>query len=102
MSRREQLESLLTEDPHDPFLHYALAQEFAKEGVAAEAITRLETMNRNFPDYVPAYFRLGQILAEEDQSAAARQILQTGIQVARKVGDLHAAGEMSQLLEILS
>lgn len=100
MSRRVKLEEMLVAEPDDPFLHYALALELAKEDQAA-ALERLAAMNDRFPDHVPAYFRRGQILAEAGDAQAAQQVLKTGIQVAKRIGDDHAAAEMNELLESL-
>lgn len=92
---------MLTTEPHDPFLHYALALEIAKVD-AAEAVLRLAAMNAQFPSHVPAYFRHGQLLAETGQTAAAREVLVRGIATARSQGDDHAAAEMAELMESLS
>lgn len=101
MSRREQLEALLADDPHDSFLHYALAMEEKSAGDPAAALTRLTDMEARFPDCVAAYFQRGQILSAEGEGEAAAAVLTRGIAVARRVGDLHAAGEMQGLLDLL-
>lgn len=101
MSRRERLEAMLVEEPDDPFLHYALAMEDKSAGNSAAALARLTEMEARFPDHVAAYFQRGQILSAEGESEAAAEVLRRGIAVARKVGDLHAAGEMQGLLELL-
>lgn len=100
MSRRAKLAEMLQSEPNDPFLNYAFALETAKEDPAA-ALNLLSVMHEKFPDHIPAYFRHGQLLAEEGNSGTARQILSTGIQVARRNGDDHAAAEMTELLESL-
>lgn len=97
MSRRIKLEEMLSAEPDDAFLNYALALELAKEDRGA-ALQRLADMNARFPDHVPAYFRRGQILAEAGDLAAAREVLTAGIRSARKNGDDHAAAEMQELL----
>jgi predicted Zn-dependent protease len=100
VSRRIKLEEMLAAEPDDPFLNYALALETAKEDPPS-GLRRLADMNERFPDHVPAYFRRGQILAEIGRPDDARQVLTTGIQAARRIGDDHAAGEMRELLESL-
>ena len=100
MSRRIKLEEMLAADPNDSFLNYAYALELVKEDRAA-GLQRLADMNDRFPDHVPAYFRHGQLLAESGDEAAARKVLQAGIQTARRVGDDHAAAEMNELVESL-
>jgi predicted Zn-dependent protease len=101
MSRREKLQQLLQDDPHDPFLHYALANEMLKDGETDPGIESLLSMIGKFPDYVAAYFRAAQALAESGTVDEARNIINTGIEVAGRVGDDHAAGEMREFRQML-
>jgi tetratricopeptide (TPR) repeat protein len=101
MGRREKLEALLADEPDDVFLLYGLACELVKEGDHTAGLSRFEEIHRRFPDYVPAWFKHAQIVAEHGESDAARQIGQTGLETARRVGDLHAAGELAGFLELL-
>ena len=103
MSRREQLEELLEADPDDVFLLYALALEYVSAGDVSVGLQKLaELTDRRHPDYVAAYFRRGQILADQNEAAAAREIITRGIQVAQKTGDAHAEREMSEFLDTLT
>ena len=102
MSRRTALEQMLQEDPHDVFLHYGLANELAKAGDVAAAFDRFAQIHEQFPDYVPAWFRHAQVLAEQGETDEARRVGMTGIEVAERVGDFHAAGELRGFLELLS
>lgn len=101
MSRRAALEKMLADDPSDVFLHYGLANELVKAGEYAAAWERFESIHRDFPDYVPAWFRHAQALAESGETDAARTIGQQGLAVAERVGDFHAAGEIRGFLELL-
>jgi hypothetical protein len=101
MPRREQLEAMLADDPDDTFLHYALALELTKGPERTAGLQRLADMNTRFPDHVPAYFRRGQLLAEDGDVDAARSALKQGITAALRTGDDHAAAEMRELLESL-
>jgi len=101
MPSREQLEQLLADDPTDVFLIYAVAMACASEGDADEAIERLGKLLEEQPDYVPAWFQRGQLLAGADRVQEAREVLVEGIGVARRVGDAHAEGEMIEFLESL-
>lgn len=101
MSRREKLEAMLAKDPRDPFLRYGLAIEMENAGEIAESLALLATLTRDAKPYVPAFFRSGQTLAAEDRIEEARAILREGIEEARRQGDHHAAGEMSELLQSL-
>ena len=101
MSRRQKLEEMLAADSKDPFLHYALALELVKNGERTAGLQRLSEMSEQFPDHVPALFRRGQLLAEDGDAVAARDVLNQGIRVALRVGDDHAAAEMRELVETL-
>ena len=50
---------------------------------------------------MPAFFRSAQLLADIDDIDGAREFLRVGIETARAQGDLHAAGEMSEMLSDL-
>ncbi len=101
MSRRQQIEGLLADDPDDTFLNYALAKEFVGEGEIEAGIAAFDRVLQLDPNYVPAYFQKGQTLATEGEVEAARDVLIRGIAVAEQVSDAHAAGEMTAYLDTL-
>jgi hypothetical protein len=92
---------MLADDPGDVFLHYALACELVKLGELAAGVERFNTIHAQFPDYVPAWFRHAQVLAEHGDAAAARSIGERGLETARRVGDAHAAREIGEFLGLL-
>ncbi|MFM8408189.1 MAG: hypothetical protein ACKN94_12800 [Pirellulaceae bacterium] len=100
-SRRERIEAMLREEPGDVFLRYALAMELSKEGRQQESLDTLGQLTAGNPPYVPAYFQAARQLVEASQIDAARKWLRDGIEEARRQGDFHAAGEMSELLSEL-
>ena len=53
------------------------------------------------PDYVPAWFQQGQLLAQEGQTDEAAAVLRQGIEAARRTGDEHALAEMTGFLDTL-
>ena len=97
-SRREKLEAMLAEEPHDKFLRYALAMELDKEGDHEASLLGLRDLSRESPPHVPAFFMAGQQLARLGRIAEARSMLREGIEAARQQNNSHAAGEMSELL----
>lgn len=101
MSRLNQLQQMLVDEPFDPFLHYALGMEHVKLGSVEEALAKFAAMNAQFPDHVAAWHQRGRLLAEKGEADAAREVLQQGIGVAERTGDAHAAGEMQGLLDQL-
>jgi thioredoxin-like negative regulator of GroEL len=101
MSRREKIEAMLADEPHDEFLRYSLAMELDKEGDHDASLARLGELTRENPAYVPAFFMAAQQLVRLDQVDEARTFLRDGIDAARAQNNAHAAGEMSEFLASL-
>ena len=101
MTRREKLEALLADDPGDVFLRYGLALELDKEGDHEASLDRLRDLQAHDPPYVPAFFMAAQQLVRLSRIEEARSALREGIEEARRQGNAHAAGEMSELLSSL-
>jgi hypothetical protein len=100
-SRREKIEALLKDEPHDQFLRYGLAVEFDNEGRTEEALAQFRGLMADQPPHVASYFRGAQLLVRLDEINAARATLRDGIEAARREGNAHAAGEMAELLASL-
>jgi Tfp pilus assembly protein PilF len=100
-ARREQLEKMLREMPDDAELRYFLAMEYLSDGDDAAAVRTFQELMDTAPDYVPTYVQAGQLYNRLGREAEARATFQAGIAVARKKGDLHAAGEMEGFLDTL-
>lgn len=101
MPRIDQLEKLLKAEPADVFLNFALAMEYFKAGQHDQALAQYAHVHTIDPNYVPAYFQKGNALANMGRTEDARAVLRQGIAIARQVGDTHAAGEMTDLLDSL-
>lgn len=101
-SRKDQIEALLREDPHDPFLRYALAMEYASVGDHATAVDHFTLLVQEHPDYVPGYMQFGQTLTRLNRLEEARQVFERGIAAALRTGDAHAAEEMQAMLDALA
>jgi len=100
-TRREQLEEMLKETPQDAELRYFLAMEHLSAGDNNAALRCFEELMTAAPDYVPTYVQAGQLYNRLDRVNEARATFQTGIEAARRKGDLHAAGEMEGFLDAL-
>lgn len=92
-TRIQQLERFAKEDPDDPFNLYALALEYLKSD-AGKARSIFEQLIDQHPQYVPTYYQLGQLCAEQGKTEDAVQILERGIVMARNAGDQKALREM--------
>ena len=101
MTRRKQLEELLKEDSNDAFLQYGLALEDAKEGEVLGAASRLEKLLKDQPEYLGAYYQLGQWYEQLSEIEKAKAIYELGIVLAKKLGNKKTEGEMRTALENL-
>jgi len=101
MPRLEQLLELLNADPDDSFLRYGVAMEYAKQGEHDKALAEFNELIRRNPDYVAAYFMAGRTCEQKGVPEDAKKFYERGIATAQKVGDHHAAGEMSSALMML-
>ena len=100
-TRKQQIEEMLAEAPDDPELRYALAMEYAGSGDHTNAARIFQNLATSVPDYVPCYYHLAQTLVRLGQTDEARSVIESGIKVAQKKGDFHAAGELEGLLYTL-
>lgn len=100
-TRRQKIEAMLADEPGDQFLRYSLAMELDKDGENEASIDRLRELMHDDSPYVPAFFMAGQQLTRLGRIDEARAFLRDGIEQARKQGDAHAAGEMSEFLASL-
>jgi tetratricopeptide (TPR) repeat protein len=101
MTRLEQLRALAEEDPNDVFVHYAIGLELYKTESAEEAIRHLAGLTSIHPDYCPAYFKLGQWFAEQDEVEQALNWLNQALAIARKQGDKKAENEIREAIWLL-
>ncbi|MGN6369765.1 MAG: tetratricopeptide repeat protein [Phycisphaerae bacterium] len=101
MPRLEQLLELLKAEPGDSFLRYGVAMEYAKAGEFEKALTEFNELLRRAPEYVAGYFMAGRTCEQKGDVEEAKRFYREGIVVARRVGDEHAAGEISQALMML-
>jgi len=101
VSRRSRIEAMLADEPNDTFLRYSLAMELEKESEHEQSLQKLADLRHDNPPYVPAFFMAAQQLVKLTRIAEARTALRDGIEEARRQGNSHAAGEMSELLASL-
>lgn len=101
MSRLDQLTEMLAQEPEDAFLNYALALELDKAERHDESQKLFEKLIKFDPPYVPAFFMAGQMLSRLDKNEEAKAFLESGIIEAKKQGNLHAAGEMTEFLAMI-
>jgi predicted Zn-dependent protease len=101
MSRREKIEAMLKLEPQDQFLRYGLASEYRSEGRLDESLDVYRGLMADEQPHVPSFLMAAQLLLELDRVNEARAALRNGIEIARRQGEAHAAGEMGELLASL-
>ena len=98
MTRLEQLQKFLDQDPNDSFTRYLVALEYASAKNYNEASSRLESLKIDDPNYVPTYYQLADFYRNLNDQKKAVQTYNEGITIARKAGDMHAASELELAL----
>src|SRR5436305_12633171 len=100
-TRREKIEAMLKEEPKDQFLRYSLACEYDNEDRTDDSLALFQGLIADQPPHVHSFLRGAQLLVKLDRITDARAMLREGIEAAREQNELHAAGEMGELLASL-
>ena len=87
MSRLEQIRALITDDPHDAMLRFALGNEYFQQGQYAEAIVALKAALDLDPEYAFVYIQLAEAYEKSHQIGLARQTVEAGRGPAARNGD---------------
>ena len=98
MDRFDTLLQYHRDDPDDPFVRYALAQEHLKRGETNDALQYFEGLVDEHPGYVGTYYHLGKLYEALGRSDDAIRTYQTGIEQAARASDLHARSELQGAL----
>jgi hypothetical protein len=91
----------MVDDRTDPFLPYAIAQEYMSGEMWEDAVREFVALVGNFPDYLPAYYHYGLALVKLGNEEGAATILKRGYELAKVKKDGKTAGEIEALLEDL-
>lgn len=100
-SRLKQLKDFLATEPDDPFLKYAIAQEYLSAGDREKAAEMFLILLTEHPEYVASYYHYGKMLLEEGNEEKAGDTWRMGIEKAREAGDRHAENELREVLSDL-
>ncbi|HRN94619.1 MAG: hypothetical protein M9931_11970 [Chitinophagales bacterium] len=100
-ARLKQLLDLELQSPNDPFLKFALAQEYAAmpDRIAAEMY--YEILLEKFPDYLPTYYQYAKLQEEKNETATAKDWYEQGIALAKKQADSKTLSELEAALFLL-
>lgn len=98
----EQLKALLKDVPDEPFVLFALAQEYAKKGDLTVAVQYYERLAATAPDYTGTYYHLGKLYEQLGETARAISVYQKGMEITRNKNDHHALSELQSALEMIT
>lgn len=101
MPSLQQLEKLLTIDPDDAFVLYAIAQEHANQKRHSQAIEFYDRCLRIDQAYCYAYYHKARSQEAMGDVPAARATLELGRAAAKQAGDAKALSEISGYLSAL-
>jgi tetratricopeptide (TPR) repeat protein len=101
MDRLAQLNTFLKESPDDPFLLYAIAQEYISKGEDDKAEINFKTLLDNHPNYIATYYHYGKLKERANRKEEAMELYRMGIDKAKSVKEQHSLSELqSALLEL--
>lgn len=92
---------MLKSDPSDSFLSYALALEHEKDGDIKTAIKIIEQLIISDPEYLGAYYKLGQLFEINNKPEKAIAIYTKGIGLASEKNDNKTKGELEEALWLI-
>lgn len=95
------VEEMLSNNNNDPFLNYAAALEYNKIGDVTKAISLLEGIVKNSPDYLGTYFQLGKLFDFEGETEKAIEIFKKGRKIATKQNNQKTLGELTEALMLI-
>jgi predicted Zn-dependent protease len=97
MSRIEQIKALITDDPRDAMLRFALGNELFQAGQLAEAIEAHKAALDIDPEYAFVYIQLAEAYAQSGQIALARHTVEAGRGPARRNGDPNLMRQLNDI-----
>ena len=96
------LSQFLEQNPNDAFARYGLAMEYSKAGQTEQALAEFNKLLELHPDYTNGYFMAAQTLERTGRTPEAKQMLEKGVEAAKRTGNKHALSEMTGMLEELN
>lgn len=99
-NRTADLLAFLSESPNDPFLKYALTMEYKKMGEDQLVRAGFEDLIQNHGDYIGTYYHYAKFLELAGEKDKALQIYQIGMEVAQRLKNRHAYGELQSAYKL--
>jgi Tfp pilus assembly protein PilF len=96
-----QIQEMLKMEPHDSFLNYALALEYAKTDDIKKAVELIEELLKRDQNYLGAYYQLGKYYEQIGEIQNAISIYNKGVAIAQQQKNKKAEGELNEALWML-
>jgi len=101
-TRIENLMKMLEQEPDDLFLNYALGLEYANDlNKVADAESQFKIVLSLDPDYIPAYYQLGQLFTALLRTPEALDYYKTGLEKAKIQKNNKAVNEFGEAISML-
>jgi Tfp pilus assembly protein PilF len=97
MSRIEQIRELISDDPNDAMLRFALGNEYFQTGQFPEAVEALTAALQIDPEYAFVYIQLAQAYEQSGQTEMARQTVEAGRGPAARNGDPNLKRQLDEI-----
>ncbi len=101
MDRIEQLNQFLIANPNDSFVQHALGLEYVKLGDEMKARSLFENLLTKDENYIGTYYHLAKLLVQLNETDAAINVYEKGMEKAKEAGDRHAYSELQSAYEDL-
>jgi hypothetical protein len=98
VTRLEQLQQFVNDDPNDPFNLYALALEFTKSD-ANKAEGMFKKLLSEHKDYLPTYYQAANLFESNGKHDLAIATLHNGIALARSLNEMKTLRELQSMLD---
>lgn len=93
---------MLKDSPDEPFVLFALAQEYAKTGNNGEALHYYMQLLSGSPYYTGTYYHLGKLYEQMGEVQDAIATYKKGLEITKQKGEQHAFSELQSALSIIS
>jgi tetratricopeptide (TPR) repeat protein len=101
MNRYQEIQKMLTEQPDDDFLHYALALEYINMGQVKEGLIILENLREKSPGYLGLYHKLGNLYNLAGQKEKAIEVFEAGVRLAEDLQQFKTRDELKSALQMI-
>lgn len=99
--RLKQLFAFLEKAPDDTFVLFAIAQEYFKQHNFDNAEKYYLKLIDTDENYGGVYYHLGKLYEVKGKYDKAVSIYNKGIEVNRRINDIHAVNELQQALNLI-